>query len=382
MAEMTALERIKTAIRCEQPDRVPIVPSVMFFAARYNGVPLAKFVEGGDLPRELIMQVFDDFGGWDAAYFSGGVTEVAFALNLPLKLKIPGRDLPPDSLWQFDETSVMSLEEYDDLIKMGWDAFLASRILPRIRPHIPPSEFPKHFEGAAIQGVKDALAWEARGVPNFISPPVSPPFDILSTARSLKEFSVDLYRHPDKVQAALDVITESVTHAAIGASSAMRQATRWGGLTAFLGATREAATFISPKMFEKFAWPYIKRMALALLEAGITPLFHFDSDWTPLLEFFKELPKGTCVLDLDSTTDIFKAKQVLRGHMCLMGDVPPSLLKLGTPEEVTAYVRRLCEEVGEGGGYILGTGCELPVDARPENFRAMLEAGRKYGVYR
>ncbi len=48
---------------------------------------------------------------------------------------------------------------------------------------------------------------------------------------------------------------------------------------------------------------------------------------------------------------------------------------------MTAYVRRLCEEVGDGGGYILSTGCECPVDAKPENVRAMLEAGRTYGVY-
>jgi uroporphyrinogen-III decarboxylase len=100
-----------------------------------------------------------------------------------------------------------------------------------------------------------------------------------------------------------------------------------------------------------------------------------------MLEFFKDLPKGTCVLELDSVTDIFKAKQVLAGHMCLMGDVPAALLKLGTAAEVTAYVRRLCEEVGDGGGYILSTGCECPVDARPENVRAMIEAGKTYGVY-
>ncbi len=75
----------------------------------------------------------------------------------------------------------------------------------------------------------------------------------------------------------------------------------------------------------------MRQIALALLDAGITPLFHFDSDWGPMLEFFKDLPKGTCVLELDSVTDIFKAKQVLAGHMCLMGDVPAALLKLGTP---------------------------------------------------
>jgi uroporphyrinogen-III decarboxylase len=152
-------------------------------------------------------------------------------------------------------------------------------------------------------------------------------------------------------------------------------------MTSFIGATRGSATFISPKMFEKFNWPYIKQIALAFIDAGLTPLFHFDSDWTPMLEFFKDLPKGKCVLELDSVTDIFKAKEMLGGHMCLMGDVPAALLTLGTTDEVRAYVKRLCEEVGDGGGYILSSGCSVPVNAKPENVRAMIEAGKTYGVY-
>ncbi len=40
MAEMTALERIQTAIRCEKPDRVPIIPMMGFFCARYKGVTM------------------------------------------------------------------------------------------------------------------------------------------------------------------------------------------------------------------------------------------------------------------------------------------------------------------------------------------------------
>jgi uroporphyrinogen-III decarboxylase len=199
--------------------------------------------------------------------------------------------------------------------------------------------------------------------------------------RSLKEFSFDLHRRPEKVLEAMEAIMPGLIETAIGGQMGMRQMTKHGYLTNFIGATRGAATFISPKMFEKFNWPFIKRIALALLDAGITPLFHFDSDWTPFLEYFKDLPKGKCVLDLDGATDIFQAKKVLGGHMCLMGDVPAALFKLGSVEQMHAYVRRLCEEVGDGGGFILGSGCSVPIDAKAENVRAMIEAGKTYGVY-
>lgn len=59
--------------------------------------------------------------------------------------------------------------------------------------------------------------------------------------------------------------------------------------------------------------------------------------------------------------------------MCLLGDVPPRMLSLGTPEEVGKYCERLISEV-EPGGFILSQGCVLPPEAKLENVRAMVEA--------
>jgi uroporphyrinogen-III decarboxylase len=380
MTTMTHRERIGAAIRCEKPDRVPISPMLDFFCARYKGVMLDEFINDNDLGRNLLIQIFDEFGGWDATYQSTTLNEFAFGLTLPMRMKVPGRELPPDMIWQFDEIPIIEIEDYDFAIANGFLP-LWGKLFPKMRPHQSPAQIPELMEAWNNQAIKDTQIWESRGVQSFTGVAISPPFDFFSMGRSLKEFSFDLHRRPEKVLAAMDAITPGLIEAAIGGQTMISQATRWGYMTNFIGATRGSATFISPKMFEKFNWPYIKQIALALLDAGITPLFHFDSDWTPMLEFFKDLPKGKCVLELDSVTDIFKAKQVLAGHMCLMGDVPAALLTLGTPDQVTAYVKRLCEEVGDGGGYILSSGCSVPVDAKPANLRAMIEAGNKYGVY-
>lgn len=380
MTEMTARERVQATIRCEKAGHVPIIPMLGFFDARYKGVSLDKFVMDEDLARDLAIEVFNEFGGWDMVFASTAVTEFAFALTLPMRLKMPGRELPPDSVWQFDEVPVIEVEDYDFAIEHGFQA-LSGQLFPRVRPHWHPSQFPELMDHFFGQTVKDTLIWESMNVAAFTGVAVIPPFDFFSMGRSLHEFSLDLFRRPEKIKAAMEAITPGLIESAVGGQLGIRQATKWGFLTCFIGATRASGTFISPKMFEEFAWPGIKQMALALLDAGITPLFHFDSDWGPMLEFFKDLPQGSCVLELDSATDIFKAKEVLNGHMCIMGDVPASLLKLGTEDEVTQYVRRLCEEVGDGGGFILSTGCEAPVDMKPENLRAMIEAGKEYGVY-
>jgi hypothetical protein len=353
---------------------------VDFFVARQKGVTLETFINDNDLARDLILEYFEESGGWDALFQSTTLNEFAFSLTLPMRLKVPGRELGPDELWQFDEVPVISEEDYDLAISQGYQA-LCGKIWPNIRSHWLPTQFPQLLDQWLGQAVKDTLICEARGLHSFTGVGIVPPFEFFSMGRSLKEFTFDLYRRPEKVLAAMEAITPGLIETAVGGQMGMRQATKYGYMTNFIGATRESGTFISPKVFERFGWPFIKRIALALLDAGVTPLFHFDSDWGPMLEFFKDLPKGKCVLELDSATDIFKAKQVLAGHMCLMGDVPPGMLTVGTPDEVCEYVRKLCEVVGDGGGYILSTGCDMPVNARAENVRAMLEAGRTYGVY-
>ena len=40
-------------------------------------------------------------------------------------------------------------------------------------------------------------------------------------------------------------------------------------------------------------------------------VFHLDTDFGKNLPYWKQLPKGSYVLELDSTTDIFAAKQAL-----------------------------------------------------------------------
>ncbi|MBW2370146.1 MAG: uroporphyrinogen-III decarboxylase, partial [Deltaproteobacteria bacterium] len=96
------------------------------------------------------------------------------------------------------------------------------------------------------------------------------------------------------------------------------------------------------------------------------------------LPYLKELPKGKCIAQFDNATDIFKAKEVLRDHVCIMGDVPAALLTIGTPLEVSNYCKKLIDGVGEGGGFILGVACSVPVDAKFENLKAMLDTAKTY----
>jgi uroporphyrinogen-III decarboxylase len=43
---------------------------------------------------------------------------------------------------------------------------------------------------------------------------------------------------------------------------------------------------------------------------------------------------------------------------------------------------KLIQEVGEGGGFILSSGCSVPVDAKTENVKAMIDTAKKHGLYK
>ena len=80
------------------------------------------------------------------------------------------------------------------------------------------------------------------------------------------------------------------------------------------------------------------------------------------------------------STDIFKAKEIMRDRCCIRGNVHASIMTVGTPDDVKAYCKKLIDVCGKGGGFILDASTSLD-DARPENVRALFDFTREYGVY-
>ncbi len=76
-----------------------------------------------------------------------------------------------------------------------------------------------------------------------------------------------------------------------------------------------------------------------------------------------------------------KAKELIGDRICVYGDVPTSLLNLGMAAKMDKSCHHLIEGVGKGGVFILGTGCDIPPDARPEFVKFMMESVIKYGYY-
>jgi len=66
--------------------------------------------------------------------------------------------------------------------------------------------------------------------------------------------------------------------------------------------------------------------------------------------------------------------------MCFWGNVPPSLLATGTPQQVKDDVKELIDLFGDTGALIIDSTVGIPDEARPENVLALREAADEYGV--
>ncbi|MCP8315335.1 MAG: uroporphyrinogen-III decarboxylase, partial [archaeon] len=123
-------------------------------------------------------------------------------------------------------------------------------------------------------------------------------------------------------------------------------------------------------------WPTARIMIEQLIDAKIVPILQFDVDASPLFNYLKELPRGECILHVDSSTDIVKAKESVGNHICIMGNV--SFLKLTTSEDVKAYCKDLVNKLGEKGGFILSSDNPIVIDEEPiEKVRAIVDVKKK-----
>lgn len=215
----------------------------------------------------------------------------------------------------------------------------------------------------------DIACWRERGAAPLFGMALEGPFDTFSMGRSMFPFSSeDLFDRPEKVRECSDLAADFfVVIAELGIALT--------GVPRFNCAChRTSNDFISPTHFRELAFPSIRKITERLVERGVKLIFHCDGKWDMNLEHIATLPEGECVFQFDGRTDMQLARKTLGPGHCIFGDVPATMMAMGDETEVADYCEKLIREIGAEGRFILGAGCEIPPNAKPENVRAMLRA--------
>jgi hypothetical protein len=202
-------------------------------------------------------------------------------------------------------------------------------------------------------------------------------FGHLGSKRTMEKLLVDLYRCPDIIKDVSKTI-----------GSIIKEHVR-----AFLQSPSEVLFYdicwatgadLSPKFFKEYVEPDIRQVIKMVKDHGNKYVGFYT-----LGRIRRHLPLLVDVgADFIETFEpnqgdisLREAKELYGNKICLMGNFDSLLLSFGRIKEIKKETCRCLLEGMEGGGYILVTGDEVPVDAKMENLEIMVKTAKKYGRY-
>lgn len=348
--ELTPFERISTALKGEEPDRVPIGW-------------LGHYELGIGLPRVTVEEVVTDktgrklFKGIKAVherYKPDAITVFTYtiveAVAMGTKPKYY-RDNPPGPL------------EY--IVKEPRDLDLLKIPDPRFDGDLP----------CIYNAIKLVVREYGGDFP--ISSNTTGPCAVASRIRGLWEFCYDIMRRPwfaiDLLEHATEACINIIDHYIdIGITGV-----GWGAGT---------ETCISPDLFSKFVLPYDRRYVRAARKRSILSFSRHlcSGPSAPYMvnEYVKIAPDlSFTIWGFYESPEIMAEKKNKFKSVAFGGGPSTSLVQLGKPEDIVDDVKRWIKTVAPGGRYIFMGDCGIPAATPLENVDIYVKTAKEAGKY-
>ena len=413
-------QRVADAIALREPDRVPITPMWHFYPTEIKGISKKEAMYEREKYGQASIDLITEHK-WDQAsplmnVWSGEVFDSYGAkfIKWPGAADINQR-LEDHEPFQYVEAEYMKENEYEEFF-YDPTGFLLRKVIPRSLPELKAfEEFPnivalgynmmtvvgisqffglpagKKFLAAVQKGVESTFKFlgslqsyekslKKLGYPVQFATMAIAPFDVVGDSmRGMRGSMIDMYRRPEELKKMIEMFIKPCLEMSIGLNELFPHLK-----VVFIPLHRGADGFMSNTQFESFYWPSLTKLMDGLINKGLIPMPFFEGGYNDRLEYLAEYAKknkGKLIYWFDRT-DMIEAKKIVGDYACMRGNIPPSLLSMGTPQQIEDHVKELIEGCAEGGGYIVDGGLGLPDEAKPENVKAMTDAVFKYGVYR
>jgi uroporphyrinogen-III decarboxylase len=408
----TRVQRLIDVYNVKEPDRVPVNLPVGNLPLKMAGVTAYTAMYEPEKAMQAAAKFNEKYAEeleYTAAGFFYAPGKVLDLLDYKL-YAWPGHGIAKDgTTWQFIEGEYMRDDEYDDLIRDPSDFWMRT-YLPRVFGILEPlrtfqpltniteNVHVNQFMPLAMPAVQEMLQkmldvgkeWQrfmqnmARAMGGFTASSATSflgggfakaPFDTLGdTLRGTQNIMKDMFRRPEKLLKALDVMADLQIATVLKSPNVDK-------LTSVMYPLHKGADgWMSQKQFDTFYWPSLKKVMNAFIKEGLIQTLFAEGGYNTRLESIGDFPKGSVVWYFDRT-DMFRAKQILGKKFCLQGNIPSSMIVTGDPKEVKEYCRKLIQEVGKGGGFVLSAG-SIADNPKLENLQAMMAAVREYGWYK
>ncbi|MCD8241404.1 MAG: hypothetical protein LUD73_03130 [Lachnospiraceae bacterium] len=404
-------QRIDTAIALGTPDRVPFFPMFNAYVLNVNGSCYRDALYDYEKAVNAAVKFYEDHPLCDMhsfiGCFSGRAQELADNQTLDWPGK-PGTLVPDFSIYQVIEREYMEQDEYPEMLN-DFTGFMLRKYIPRMFPSLKGlsntsiSPVNMLFTGSALSSIysgesletyqllakiadEDAKAAAANaqytqavtelGFPGLTGMSQAP-YDILGNYfRGTMGIFEDLVDEDmqEYMERACDMFADQQIQ-----SLQYFKYVDMPMKMAFFPLHKGVDGFMNAEQYERLYWKPLKKIIIALIDMGVTPLLFCEGGYKSRLEQLTDVPKGK-VLYLFENVDMKEAKRILGGTACIMGNLPISMLTFGKKEDVIKETRKLLDDCMPDGGYIFSFGGEVD-DTLPENVDTVFETLEKYGKY-
>ena len=276
------LGRYQAAIALEPVDRMPIATGSNYFAEVYSGNTHQQTIYDPAKWLEAEMAFVRDFPEVDVLRDNRIYGPLLDAVGCRT-YRLPRRDLPVDSQFQFVESEYMQPDEYDRLIENPVK-FMLEVFLPRIlgdlsQPGSIRSTIALLKGGMAsvhmgqVMRNRSIRLQQEFGMPQPMTGAFIAPFDVIADVmRGLNGTMMDMFRQPEILTAACDVLVDEMVNFALATADPLKRYP--------IFVPTHKPMFLSPEQFDTFYWPSFKKTLEALIESGYTIRAYLEGDWS------------------------------------------------------------------------------------------------------
>lgn len=332
---MNSFQRIMTAVDFSKPDRVPVITQVFGHAAVLAGVPLKRYLCDGQVLADCQLHALRRYGH-DAVFALMDAYVEAEAVGSVLTYL--------NNQYPYVRDHAMKQEaDYDNLLLPD----------PKWSGRMP------QLLNAATR-LRDTLDDTVLVVGCVVGP--------TTLATQLMGIEAALFLaadKPDSFARLLDFCRDVIIRFGVAQIEA-------GVHLPIVFDPSASATLIPPQFFREFELPLLHEIFDAFRDKGaIANWLHITGNAQPLIGYYPQA--GTDIVNLDYCVDLSKAMEELP-RVCINGNIKPLSFVQDNPADITHAAQTLVELFSDRGGYILAPGCEIPLEAKPENISALVSA--------
>jgi len=333
---ITGKQRMEAAFKGEKLDRLPVLLLLGGQYAERAGYTLEQFLTQPEAALETVRLTCDELES-DALF-------------------VPLNPLMPDAQEAFRKLMGKPPSIKKENIKEK---------LPKWTVRLP-------REDPLFSGHLDMCAQCVESFPDYqIETMIGGPWSFALELRGANEAMVDLYEDKAFLHDLMDYTTETVIARCLAAFEL--------GVVPFIGDPSAGMSLISPDIYREHVLPYHQKIVDALHDKGGRIIFHICGLVDHIFEDLIGL--GIDGLSIDAPSSLEKLFEVGRGKTTIIGNVDPMLFVEGTPDQLRAEARK-CLDISQGDArYVVGPGCQIPLQANLDNIKAFTQACHEYGAF-